>query len=134
MERDQPPIAIRGKTLVAWSQDSWFSMVTKLIFPPQPERSPKPEITLQYRGRLGAQDLRYTFVLQHSQLGQVEGEGWIAPDSIVQGFWALGDRERRHGFETMHRLNGDCYHLTSGIMVGHNLISTMDGTLTRHKS
>ena len=135
MEQDQGPLSIKGKTLVAWSQDGWFSMVTKLIFPPSPELSldTKPAITMQYRGLLGAQDLRYTFVLQHSQLGQVEGEGWIAPDSIVQRFWALSDRGRRHGFESIYRINGDRYHLTSGVMAGHTLVSTMEATLERQK-
>jgi hypothetical protein len=143
MEQNQAPVTIKGKTLVAWSQDSWFSMVTKLIFPSQPslDLEPKPAITMQYRGRLEAQDLRYTFVLQHSQLGQVEGEGWLAPDSIVQRFWALSDgrrpvgdhRGRRHGFETIYRMNADCYHLTSGVMAGHTLINTMEAKLERQR-
>ena len=39
---------------------------------------------------------QYTFVLQHSELGRVEGEGWIAPQSIVQRYWVLGDERQRH--------------------------------------
>lgn len=136
LEREQAPLPVEGKTLVAWSQDNWFTMITKLIFPDRPdlEVNHRPDVTLKYRGRLESQELQYTFVLQHSQLGQVEGEGWIAPTSIVQRFWVLDDRERRNGFETIHRVSPDRYHLSSGIMSGHNLVSTMEATLDRQKS
>lgn len=87
------------------------------------------EMALQYRGRLTSGDCQYTFVLQHSQLGRVEGEGWLAPDSIIQRYWALDDRQRRTGFETLHRLEDGRYHMSSGIMTGHYLTSAMEATL-----
>lgn len=121
------PIIVKGKTLVAWDRENWFRMVTRLIFP----GSEREEITFQYRGRLDGGERQYTFVLQHSQLGRVEGEGWVAPDTIVQRYWVLGDRQRRTGFETLHRLNEDTYFLSSGIMAGHYLTSTMEATLER---
>jgi hypothetical protein len=89
------------------------------------------EIALQYRGRLTGRDRQYTFVLQHTQLDRVEGEGWITPDSVVQRYWALNDRQRRTGFETLYRLSSDRYHLSSGIMAGHYLTSAMEATLNR---
>jgi hypothetical protein len=116
------PVTVKGKILVAWSRDDWFTMVTKLIFP----GSDRNEISCQYRGRLNTGDRQYTFVLQHSLLGRVEGEGWIAPESIVQRYWVLGDRQRRTGFETLHQLTGDRYCLSSSIMAGHYLTSTME--------
>jgi hypothetical protein len=125
MERDRLPIPVKGKILIAWSRDDWFTMVMKLALP---DTQPT-EMALQYRGRLTSGDCQYTFVLQHSLLGRVEGEGWVAPDSIIQRYWALGDRQRRTGFETLYRLDSDRYHLSSGIMTGHYLTSAMEATL-----
>ena len=125
MERDRLPIPVKGKILIAWIRDDWFTMVMKLALP---DTQPT-EMALQYRGRLTSGDCQYTFVLQHSLLGRVEGEGWVAPDSIIQRYWALGDRQRRTGFETLYRLDSDRYHLSSGIMTGHYLTSAMEATL-----
>ncbi|MEL6247513.1 MAG: hypothetical protein AAFR15_05810, partial [Cyanobacteria bacterium J06627_15] len=77
-------------------------------------------------------DRQYTFVLQHSSLGRVEGEGWVAPESIVQRYWVLSDRQRRTGFETLYRIEADKYHYSSGIMAGHYLTSTMEAVVERH--
>ncbi len=127
LERETAPIPIQGKTLVAW-RDDWFTMVTKLTFPGQ-ERS---EIVFQYRGHLDEDVRRYTFVLMHSALGRVEGEGWIGPESIIQRYWVLGDRhQRRSGFETIYRLNPDTYHLSNAVMAGHYLTTAMEATLHR---
>ncbi len=127
LERNGMPLTVKGKILIAWSRDDWFTMVTKLVFP----NTDREEISCQYKGRLDAGDRRYTFVLQHSLLGKVEGEGWIAPESIVQRYWALGDRQRRSGFETMYCLSDDKYYLSSGILAGHYLTSAMEATLER---
>lgn len=127
LERGSLPVFVKGAILVAWSNDDWFTMVMKLTFP----HTEREEVALQYRGRLASGDLQYTFVLQHSQLNRVEGEGWVAPESIMQRYWALSDRQRRTGFETLYRLNSDRYHLSSGIMAGHHLTSAMEATLDR---
>jgi hypothetical protein len=120
-------LPIQGKTLVGWGRDDWFTIVTKMNFPD----ADRAEITFQYRGRLSTGANQYTFVLQHSELGRVEGEGWIGPESIIQRYWVLGDRRRRGGFETLHWVDKNTYHLSSGIMSGHHLISTMEATLAR---
>lgn len=127
LERNADPIPLQGKTLIGWGQDSWFTLVTKMEFS-APEREP---ITLQYRGRLTTGSRQYTFVLQHSGYGRVEGEGWIAEDSIIQRYWVLSDRQRRSGFESLYRINDQTYHLSSSIMAGHHLISTMEAKLSR---
>lgn len=127
LERDGMPVTVKGKILIAWSRDNWFTMVTKLIFP----ETEREGIALQYRGRLNAGERQYTFVLQHSVLGRVEGEGWLAPASIVQRYWVLGDRQRRTGFETLYSLDRDRYYLSSSIMVGHYLNSTMEAHVER---
>lgn len=127
LERDQAAIPIEGKTIVAWSRENWFTMVTKLVFP----GSDRSDISLQYRGRLD-NERQYTFVLQHSELGRVEGEGWIAMKSIVQRYWVLGDKQRRTGFEVSQQLDINTYYLSSSIMAGHYLTSTMEATMERH--
>ena len=129
LDRDTMPVTVKGRILIAWSRDNWYTMVTRLNFP----GIDRDEITLQYRGRLTSGDRQYTFVLQHSLLGRVEGEGWVAPESIVQRYWVLDDRQRRTGFETLHRLSENSYCLSSSIMSGHYLASTMEATVERQE-
>jgi hypothetical protein len=102
-------------------------MITKLTFP----SDDRDDMTLQLRGRLDNGDRRYTFVLQHSLLGRIEGEGWVAPESLVQRHWVLDDRQRRSGFETMYRLSDDRYYMSSTTLSGHYLTSMMEATLER---
>jgi len=127
LEKDGLPLTIRGATLVRWSQDNWFTMVMKLTF----TDSDRPPISFQYKGRLDSGERQYTFVLQHSVLGKVEGEGWVAPDSIIQRYWVLGDKQRRSSFETLYRIDYDTYHLSSAVMAGHYLTSAMEARLER---
>lgn len=131
LDREGLPSTIRGRTLIAWGQENWFTWVTKLEFP----NTERASISYQYRGRLDLGDRQYTFVLQHSQLGRIEGEGWIAPDSIVQQYHVISEDERpsqrRHGFESLYRLDADTYALSSGTFVGYSLVSTMEARLQR---
>lgn len=123
------PIGVKGKTLVGWSKDNfWFTMVTKLTFP----NSDRNELTMAYKGRIDSDERRFTFVLDHSELGKVEGEGIIGPDSIIQRYWVLGDKKMRTGFQTLYRRDADTYSFSSGIVAGQNLESTMEASLTRH--
>ncbi len=129
VERNQMPILVKGRTIVAWNQEDWFNMVTKLEFP----ESDRDDFLLKYRGRIGSYERQYTFVLQHSKFGNVEGEGMIAPESIIQRYWVLGDeRQRRSGFETLRCLDNDHYHYSSGMMgASSNLLSIMEAKLER---
>ncbi len=135
IERNGMAISVKGMTLVAWNRDNWFTMATKLIFP----GSDRPEIALVYKGRLDDGERQYSFLLQHNLLGQVEGEGWIGPDTIVQHYWGLGvkatapgeNRQCRSGFETLYRMSDNSYHLTSSVLAGHFLTSTIEATLER---
>ena len=129
LTRDSLPISVKGRILVAWNSNDWFTMITKLAFP----NGELPDISLQYKGRIATGNRQYTFVLQHSVLDRVEGEGWIGPNSIVQQYWALKDRQMRTGFETLHRLSADQYHFSGGIMAGHHLTSTMEAIVKRHQ-
>lgn len=128
LERNGMLITVKGKTIVTWDRTDWFSMVTKLIFPTQDHE----EIILQYRGRLDSDERRYTFLLQHSELGKVEGEGWLGVDSIIQRYWVLGnDAQRRSGFETLRRLDEERYYSNSGVLTGLSLVSAMEATIER---
>ncbi len=131
LERSGVPVPIQGKTLIAWGQENWFTWVTRLDFP-NGEQSP---ITLQYRGRLDLGDRLYNFVLQHSVFGHIEGEGWVAPDSIVQSYRVISDDERQSqrqsGFESLYRLDDQTYLLSSGIFVGNAMTTTLEATLRR---
>ncbi len=113
--------------MIVWNQDNWFTMVTKLIF----TDDSLEDVALQYRGKLGQKERQYTYVLQHSQLGRVEGEGWISDNAITQRYWLLDDRQRRSGFETFYRINEGQYRLAGGMLAGHYLTSTMEATLER---
>ncbi|MEB3274342.1 MAG: hypothetical protein ACO4CG_02050 [Prochlorothrix sp.] len=126
LERDQSPIVVKGRTLISW-RDDWFTMVTKLTFPQQD----KPDMALQYRGHIDEDVRLYTFVLMHSLLGRVEGEGWLGPHSIVQRYWVLGDNQRRNGVETLYLLDANTYRISNATMTGHHLTNAMEATLSR---
>jgi hypothetical protein len=128
LERNSAPSPVSGKTLVGWTQDSWFTMVTKLSFP----NSKRSEITLTYKGRLDFDAHRFTFVLQHSELGKIEGEGWVAPESILQRYWVMDDNQMRTGFQTFYQQDKNRYHYSSGIVAGSYLDSAMEAVMTRH--
>ncbi len=128
LERNGMLITVKGTTIVTWDRTDWFSMVTDLEFPSKD----REDITLKYRGRLDSNEQRYTFLLNHSELGKMEGEGWLGLDSIIQRYWALGnDRQRRGGFETLLRLDKDRYYSSSGVLTGPSMISAMEATMER---
>jgi hypothetical protein len=129
LERDARPIAIKGRTLVAWSKDNfWFTMVSKIGF----SSDNRDELTLAYKGRIDPDERHFTFVLDHSELGRVEGEGLISPDAIVQRYWVLGDKRMRTGFQTFYRADENHYHLSGGLTAGQNLENMIDAVLIRH--
>jgi len=128
IERDSMPIAVKGRTLVGWSKDNfWFTMVTKLTFP----NSDREDLTMAYKGRIDSDERRFTYVADDSALGKIEGEGIIAPDSIIQRYWVMGDKRARTGFQTLYRRDNNTYSLASGLISGQNLESTMEAVLTR---
>ncbi len=128
VERDSMPIAVKGRTLVGWSKDNfWFTMVTKLTFP----NSDREDLTMAYKGRIDSDERRFTYVADDSALGKIEGEGIIAPDSIIQRYWVMGDKRARTGFQTLYRRDSNIYSWASGLISGQNLESTMEAILTR---
>ncbi len=103
--------------MISWSEDSWFAMVTKWIF----NGGDRPDLILRYRGRLTDPGQRYTFLLEHSEIGKMEGEGIIGEKTITQRSWALHDSQSRSTFDSLVRLDTNSYQFSSAMMTGHRL-------------
>lgn len=135
-ENHLEPFSVQGTVSIVWNQPDWFSYTQRLTLADDQEPNWKTnyfsasELLLNYRGYLGFQQRQYTFVLKHNQLGNLEGNGWITPTSIIQRYWVLNDRKRRQGFETFYQKQPDAYHLCSCLTQGHQMVVTLDATLT----
>jgi hypothetical protein len=127
IERKSEPTVVKGRTLITWTKDDWFTMATKLTFP----ESELPELTLTYKGRLDPDEHRFSFMLQHSAMGKIEGEGWVSSESIIQRYWVMDDKLLRTGFQTTYRQTDDRYHLCNAVVAGSAFISNMEAVLTR---
>ncbi len=128
LDKKQIPSYFKGAMIVTWNQSNWFTIKTKIVF----NKGDRPDITFEHKGFLPANRSQYAYVLKRSDFANIEGEGWLSTESIIQRYWLLGDDRRRHGFETYVYLDDNSYHLTSGMMAGNNLINTMEGILERH--
>jgi hypothetical protein len=126
-EGNNPSLNVTGKTVVAWSADNWFTMITKLSVDDRPDQ----DTTWQYRGYLEPGSNRYTFILTHSQMGKIEGEGWIGSESIVQRYWVLDDQHKRVGFEAFHQIDDDNYRLAHSSAGMNRLASLMELQFSR---
>jgi hypothetical protein len=126
-EGNNPPVSLIGKTVVAWSADNWFTMITKLSI----DDLPANDITWQYRGHLEPDENRYNFILTHSQLGKIEGEGWVGDESIVQRYWLLDEQQRRTGFESFYQIDEDSYRLAHSFLSGNRLAGLMELQFSR---
>ncbi len=126
-EDNKPSLTVTGKTVVAWSMDNWFTMITKLSIQDQSH----PDITWQYRGYLEPGAQQYTFILTHSQMGKIEGEGWVGLDSVVQRYWVLDDQHKRTGFEAFHQIDHNNYRLAHSSICMNRLASLMELQFSR---
>lgn len=127
IDRKLGSMVVKGRTLVTWTKDDWFTMATKLNFP----ECDLPELTLTYKGRLDPDECRFSFILQHSAMGKIEGEGWVAPESIMQRYWVMDDKQLRTGFQTAYKRDDDCYYLCNAVVAGTSFVSNMEAVLTR---
>jgi hypothetical protein len=128
LDKKQIQIPFKGAMIVTWNQSNWFQLKTKIVF----TSGNMSELTFEYKGLLPANKSQYAYVLKRSDFENIEGEGWVCSESIVQRYWVLGDNRHRNGFETYVYLDDNTYHLTSGMMAGNHLINTMEGFLERH--
>ena len=117
---DGSTLGFQGKTMISWSEDAWFAMVTKFVF----QGNERGDLIWRYRGRLTEPGRRYTFMLEHSDIGKMEGEGVMGEKTITQRSWALNDAKRRSAFDTLVRLDTNSYQFSSATMTGHCLLYT----------
>jgi len=117
IDPDGSTLEFQGKTMISWSEDAWFAMVTKFVF----QERDRAELVWRYRGRLTEPGQRYTFLLEHSEIGKMEGEGIIGRKTITQRSWALNDAKGRSTFDTLVKMDEHSYQFSSATMAGHRL-------------
>ena len=120
------PISLQGGIQIAWKQANWFKMTASLTC----DDEAKTKIIYQCRGNLNHEAKYYTYVSQHSLLGNIEGEGRLGEQSIVQYYWFMGASKRK-GLDTFSCVDQNTYHLTSSILDGHSIIDTIEAILKR---
>lgn len=123
-DRDSNAVLVEGTIAISWKRESWFKVETQLVSPQW--ESP---IVARCKGHLDSLEKSYNYVLQHSILGNIEGEGHLGSDSIVQHYWVVGSTQRQLGFDTYYRLNETEYHLTSVFLENQNLKNMMEAKL-----
>ncbi|MGK7907334.1 MAG: hypothetical protein AB4040_08920 [Synechococcus sp.] len=125
----ESPLSFSGQGLVKWDNSRWFHAILRMVF--STEETDRAPLLLEYRGCVveGASD--YSFVLQHGDLGRVEGKGWMTPATLVHRYWVLGDSQKRQGYESFFRADKNRYCLSSGVMSGLKLVSTLEAMLER---
>ena len=121
------PIPLKGGMTIAWKRANWFKLTTSLTC----DDEAATEIIYQCRGNLNYEAKYYTYVAQHSLLGNIEGEGRLGQRSIVQYYWFIGTGSKQKGLDTYIYLNQNTYHLTSNILDGHSIKQTIEATLER---
>ena len=68
-----------------------------------PDKSNFQNIVAKCKGHFDNQDKSYSFVLKHNILGNIEGEGFLNLESIIQYYW-LGNLPRSFlGVENFYR-------------------------------
>lgn len=121
------PIPIEGVIQIAWKRDNWFKLTTQLTC--NDEKATK--IAYQCRGNLNYEEKYYTYVSQHSLLGNIEGEGRLGFQSIIQYYWFIGTASQEKGIDTFYRADSNTYHLTSSVLKGHSVKHTIEAMLKR---
>ena len=121
------PIPLEGNIQVVWKQENWFKLTTRLTC----QDEAQTQIIYQSRGNLNYEEKYYTYVSQHSLLGNIEGEGKLGFQSIIQYYWFIGTDNKQKGLDTFYCLDRDTYSLTSSILSGHSVKNTIEATLKR---
>ena len=127
LKSNSSPISIKGGIQTAWKRDNWFKITASLICDDDTET----KIIYQCRGNLNYEEKHYTYVSQHSLLGNIEGEGRLRSQSIVQYYWFIGAVTNQKGLDTYYRVDQNTYYLTSNLLDGHSINSTIEATLKR---
>ncbi|MEL6501083.1 MAG: hypothetical protein AAFQ23_06730 [Cyanobacteria bacterium J06623_1] len=120
------PISLEGGITIAWKRANWFKLTTSLTC----DDETATEIIYQCRGNLNYEAKHYTYVSQHSLLGNIEGEGRLGSQSIIQYYWFM-DGKKQKGLDTYVYVDSNTYYFTSSILDGHSIKSTIEATLSR---
>lgn len=121
------PISLQGNMQITWKRENWFKITTDLTC--DDEKNTK--IIAQCRGNLNYAEKYYTYVAQHSLLGNIEGEGRLGFQSIVQYYWFIGTASQQKGLDIFSLVDQQTYHLTSTILEGHSVKHTIEANLKR---
>lgn len=127
LKPNSTPITLEGNIQIKWKQANWFKMTTTLTC--SDEQATK--IIYQSKGNLNYEEKYYTYVAKHSLLGNIEGEGRLGSQSIIQYYWLLGATSKKKGFDTFYSIDKNTYHLNSSVLEGHSLQDTIEATLKR---
>lgn len=121
------PIPLQGNIQIVWKRENWFKMTTTLTC----DDETATKIIYRCRGNLNYEEKHFTYVSQHSLFGNIEGEGRLGFQSIIQYYWFIGTANKQKGLDTFYCVDQSTYHLTSSILEGHSLKSTIEATLKR---
>ena len=127
LKSNAKPIPLQGNIQIAWKQENWFKLTTSLTC----DDETATQIIYQCRGNLNYEEKYYTYVSQHSLFGNIEGEGRLGFQSIIQYYWFIGTAKNSRGLDTYYCIDQNTYHFTSSILEGHTLKSTIEATLKR---
>ncbi|MBE9045521.1 hypothetical protein IQ255_14105 [Pleurocapsales cyanobacterium LEGE 10410] len=127
LKSNSVPIPLQGKIEIVWKRENWFEMTTRLVCN---DKAITP-IAYQCHGNFDFEEKYYTYVAQHNLLGNIEGEGRLGFQTIIQYYWLMETNTKQKGLDTFYCLDRNTYHLTSSILDGHSLKSTIEATLKR---
>ena len=126
LKPNSAPISLAGTIQTSWKRENWFKITTQLTC----DDLKATKIVSQCRGNLSNREKYYTYVSQHSLLGNIEGEGRLGFQSIVQYYWFIGTTQEK-GIDTFYQADSNTYHLTSSILRGHSVKYTIEAILKR---
>jgi hypothetical protein len=121
------PIPLQGEVQIVWKRDNWFKMTTDLTC----DDETATKIVCQCRGNLNYEEKYYTYIGQHNLWGNIEGEGRLGVNSIVQHYWFMGTNIKQKGTDGFYRLDQNSYSLTSSVFNSHSLENAIEAVLKR---
>ena len=127
LQPDLTPVAVRGEINISWKRENWLKMIASLTC----DDETATQISYQCRGNLNHLEQYYTYIAQHNLLGNIEGEGRIGPNSIIQYYWFMGAGMQQKGIDTFYFLDRHTYAFTSSILSGHGFKYIIEATLKR---
>lgn len=120
---------LEGLITISWKREKWFDMKTQISL----DKSGTQDIVAKCKGHFDNQGKSYSYVLKHNVLGNIEGEGFLNLESIIQYYWLVNSSQRCLGVENFYRIDENTYHMSSLFLESHNFESNMEATLKLFK-